>query len=122
MAMGGMRFVQAIGAAAIAALMVGAGACGGGGTTSNVDGSNPNLKQRPTPAMPLFDESVVHQVSLEMSPEDWQSIIEDTRGDEWRHAKLTYDGVVVEDVGVRPSGESSRVPGNQKMSMRIKFD
>ena len=26
------------------------------------------------------------------------------------------------DVGVRPSGESSRVPGNQKMSMRIQFD
>ena len=25
-------------------------------------------------------------------------------------------------VGVRPSGESSRVPGNQKMSMRVQFD
>jgi len=44
------------------------------------------------------------------------------RGDEWRHASVTYDGVVVDDVGVRPSGESSRIPGNQKQSFRIKFD
>ena len=117
------RLVLAIGAAAIAALAVGAGACGGG-TSSNIDGggTDPNLKQRPTPAMPLFDENTLHQVSLEMSPEDWDSILNDTRGDEWRHAKLTYDGVVVQEVGVRPSGESSRFPGNQKMSMRIKFD
>ena len=39
--------------------------------------------------MPLFDDSAVHEVSLEMSPDDWQSIIDDSRGDEWRHAKLT---------------------------------
>ena len=49
-------------------------------------------------------------------------IPDDSRGNEWRHATLTYDGVVVEDVGVRPAGESSRVPGNVKMSMRIRFD
>jgi spore coat protein CotH len=123
MAMGGMRFVRAIAAAAIVAPAVGMGACGGGGTTSNADGgSEPNLKQRPNPSAPLFDEGMVHQLSLEMSADDWQSILGDTRGDEWRHAKMTYDGVAVEEVGVRPSGESSRLPGNPKMSMRIKFD
>jgi spore coat protein CotH len=57
-----------------------------------------------------------------MSPEDWQSILDDSRGDEWRHATATYDGVVVDDVGVRPAGESSRFAGNPKMSIRIKFD
>ena len=30
--------------------------------------------------------------------------------------------MTVEDVGVRPSGESSRTPGNPKMSVRIRFD
>ena len=122
---GGTRFVLAIGAAAIAALAMGAGACGGDGTTSTLDGgggSSASLSQRPAPAMPLFDDSQLHQLSLEMSPDDWQSILDDSRGDEWRHAKMTYDGVVVEEVGVRPAGETSRMAGNAKMSMRIKFD
>jgi spore coat protein CotH len=57
-----------------------------------------------------------------MSPDDWQSIIDDSRGDDARHATLTYDGVVIDDVGVHPSGESSRLPGNQKQSIRVKFD
>src|SRR5204862_6225080 len=35
---------------------------------------------------------------------------------------LSYDGVVIDDVGVHPSGESSRIPGNQKQSFRVKFD
>ena len=57
-----------------------------------------------------------------MSPDDWQSILDDSRGDEWRHATLTYDGVVVEDVGVRPVGRELALRGNPKMSIRIKFD
>ena len=64
----------------------------------------------------------LHDLALTMSADDWQSIIDDSRGDEWRHASVTYDGVVVDDVGVRPAGESSRFAGNQKMSIRIKFD
>ena len=64
----------------------------------------------------------MHDVSLTMSPDDWQSIIADSRGDEERHATLTYDGVVVDDVGVHPSGESSRFAGNPKMSIRLKFN
>ena len=49
-----------------------------------------------------------------MSPEDWQSILDDSRGDEWRHATLTYDGVKLQEVGVRPSGESSRFPATPR--------
>ena len=85
-------------------------------------GGGGNLSQRPAAAVPLYDEARVHDLSLTMSADDWQSIIDDSRGDEWRHASVTYDGVVVDDVGVRPAGESSRFAGNQKMSIRIKFD
>jgi spore coat protein H len=77
---------------------------------------------RPMAARPLFDDTVVHQIALSMRPEDWQSILDDSRGDEWRHATLVYDGVTVVEVGVRPSGEASRFAGNVKQSMRIKFD
>ena len=73
-------------------------------------------------ALVIFDDAHIHEVKLEMSPEDWASILADSRGDELRHADVSIDGVVILNVGVRPAGESSRVPGNAKMSMRIEFD
>jgi spore coat protein CotH len=85
-------------------------------------GDDPNLAVRPEPAFAIFDFLRMHEIALSMAPADWQSILDDSRGDEDRHATLTYDGVVVADVGVRPSGESSRFPGNPKMSLHIKFD
>jgi spore coat protein CotH len=118
------RCAGAIGVVAMAAAAAtGFGGCGGGGQSSTGDGGpGGKLNQRPTPAVPLFDTGRLHEVSLMMTPEDWQSILDDSRGDEWRHATATYDGVVLEDVGVRPAGESSRFAGNPKMSIRIKFD
>ena len=92
----------------------------GGMTVGGDGGSSPS--ERPAPAFPIFDTGRMHKVALTMSPDDWQSILDDSRGDEERHATLTYDGVVIEDVGVHPSGETSRFAGNPKMSVRIKFD
>jgi len=127
------------GGLAVAALLAGLSACGSnGGATANVgtgpmdpdagtttgpaaDGG-PNTAMRPDPAGDIFDDSKVHEVALAMSDADWQSILNDSDGDNWRHATFTLDGVVVDDVGVRPSGESSRFAGNPKMSMRVKFD
>ena len=121
----GRRTAWGMGAATAGVLAVALAGCGGGQSGDGGGGSGGpggNLSQRPPPAFPIFDGTRLHEVSLEMSPDDWQSILNDTRGDEYRHATLTYDGVKLEDVGVRPSGESSRFPGNQKMSTRIKFD
>jgi hypothetical protein len=98
------------------------GGLGAGGSRVGSDGGTLEPGVRPPPASDIFDDTIVHQIALTMSPEDWQSIIDDSRGDEWRHATITYDGVVVEDVGVRPAGESSRMPGNPKQAMRVKFD
>jgi spore coat protein CotH len=70
----------------------------------------------------FFDDGRVHEVRLWMSDDDFTSILEDSRGDDMRNATFSIDGVAMAHVGVRPSGESSRVPGNQKMSMRIEFD
>jgi spore coat protein CotH len=112
----------------LAALAAGCGSGGnhggaagtpGGGSGGDTGAVNTD---RPAPAFPIFDTSRVHDVSLTMSADDWQSILDDSRGDEDRHATLTYDGVVLDEVGVRPSGETSRFPGNPKMSVRIGFD
>ena len=106
-----------------------AGACGSssgptgaGVVVGNGDSGAGSTADRPMPAFPIFDTTRIHNVELTMSPEDWQSILDDSRGDEERHATLTYDGVMIEDVAVRPSGETSRFAGNPKMSMQIKFD
>jgi len=113
------RVMRVVGAAALTGL----GACGGGpGTSSNGGNSGGNLGQRPAAAAPLFDDTRVHDIALEMNADDWQSIIDNSQGDEWLHAKVTFDGVVVDDVALHPSGESSRFAGNQKQSFRIKFD
>jgi spore coat protein CotH len=73
-------------------------------------------------ALIMFDESRVHEVRIQMSEADWQSILDDSRGDELRNATVEIDGVTVTNVGIRPAGESSRVPGNAKMSMRVEFE
>jgi hypothetical protein len=95
-----------------------AGTTGAGGGAAGAGGT---IAEPPRPVV-IFDDTRVHEMSLTMSPEDWDSIIQDSRGDEWRRATFTYDGVTAQDVGVRPSGESSRVPGNRRMSVRLKFD
>jgi spore coat protein CotH len=103
--------------------------CGGGGSAREQDAGTAvdpdaggGLVARPQPAFSVHDDTLVHQAELTMSADDWRSIIDDSQGDTLRHASLTYDGVVVDDVGVHPSGESSRIPGNQKQSFRVKFD
>ncbi len=100
----------------------GTGGAGADRPDAGVTDPNAGIAVRPAAAGPVFDDTILHQVSLTMAPEDWQSILDDSRGDEWRHATLVYDGVTVPDVGIRPSGESSRYPGNPKMSIRVRFD
>lgn len=101
--------------------------CGGGdpsGTQPDptIPGTATESTEEQRAAAVIFDDTRVHDVRIEMSAADWSSIIDDSRGDEWRRAKFFLDGVIIADVGVRPSGESSRIPGNPKMSMRIQFD
>ena len=99
--------------------------CGGGS-----DGSPTTTEVKPptesTPAQRdaavIFDDSRVHKVVIKMSDADWASILADSEGDTPRPATFTLDGITVLHVGVRPSGESSRVDGNVKMSIRIDFD
>jgi len=101
-------------------------ACESGGS-GGPPGVEPNVAPPESPAdkqanVAFFDDGRIHEVRLWMSDDDFTSILEDSRGDDMRNATFSIDGTVMANVGVRPSGESSRVPGNQKMSMRIEFD
>ncbi|MBI2932581.1 MAG: CotH kinase family protein [Planctomycetes bacterium] len=97
-----------------AGLLCAGGACGkdgggGGRGPADEDGSA------------LFNENELNDVHLTMAPEDWQSILADSRGDEWRRATLRWKNETVPDVAVHPAGESSRFPNNPKQSLRLKF-
>ena len=114
-----------------AAILLGAGASLLGCQSSSTPGGPQQVEPNtPPPESPpdqqanvaFFNDTRMHEVRLWMSDADFTSILEDSRGDEMRTATFSIDGVAMANVGVRPSGESSRVPGNQKMSMRVEFD
>ena len=108
---------------AFALAMGGCGSDGGPAGSAQMGGTGGTAAGgRPDPAFAIFDNTRLHEIAITMAPEDWQSILDDSRGDEDRHATFSYDGAIVDDVGVHPSGETSRFAGNPKMSVRIKFD
>jgi hypothetical protein len=74
------------------------------------------------PSRFVFDESELNDFHLTLAPADWESILQDTMGDTYRTATLRWKDVTLSPVGVRPSGSSSRYPGNPKMSLRFDFD
>ena len=70
----------------------------------------------------LFKEDEFNDVRLTMAPSDWDSIIQDSMGDAYRHASLQWKDLRVDDVAVRPRGHSTRYPGNPKMSLKVKVN
>ena len=86
-------------------------------------GGGGNLSQRPAAAVPLFDDSARPR-----------TVADDERGRlavdhrrlarrRWRHATVTLRRRRSSTTSAcGPAGESSRFAGNQKMSIRIKFD
>jgi spore coat protein CotH len=71
----------------------------------------------------VFDPSDLADYHLTIDPADWDSIIWDTRGDDYRHCTLRWHGVTLADVAVRPSGGgATRYPGNLKMGLKFDFN
>ena len=69
-----------------------------------------------------FDESTLTTYNLTLAPEDWDAIVATPEDNTWRRASLEWQGELWHDVAVRPSGQRSRVPGNPKPSIRLKFN
>jgi spore coat protein CotH len=70
----------------------------------------------------LFKDDELNDIHFTMDPADWESIIWDTMGDTYRKATFQWKEITLQEVGVQPSGSSSRYPGNQKMSLRLDFN
>src|SRR5262245_19540882 len=68
----------------------------------------------------LFDDTVMHEIRLEMKPSDWTTLKQDYADNSYYPANFKWRNVLVEDIGIRSRGTGSRSP--IKPSLRVDFD
>lgn len=86
----------------------------------------------PTNAKPVsagpdpFDETTVATYAITIDPADWNAIVmtpmPGQSGDQYKRASLSWRGETYESVGVKASGQNSRIPGNPKPSLHLDFE
>ncbi len=81
--------------------------------------------QVPDSSALLFDETVVHEYELSFYIEDWEEALEYNyeNGEEYMPARLVYNGMVWDSIGVRYKGNSSYMMsrGTPKKPLKFKF-
>jgi spore coat protein CotH len=90
------------------------------------NGCNPT-KPKPQNAGPdPFDEAVVATYDIAIDPADWNAIVmtpmPGQSGDQYKRATMTWRGETYPNVGVKASGQNSRIPGNPKPSLHLDFE
>lgn len=74
----------------------------------------------------LFDRSQPIVIDIQMEEEAWDSMIANASSEEYSACNLTVNGVLYENVAIRPKGNSSLSSvssrGSERFSWRIKFD
>lgn len=103
-------------AAVVLALAAGCGDSHSGNEGNGLYPANYNSSLDP------FNENTLTTYGLRMEPSDWDAIVADPFNRTWRRAVLEWEGEVWNDVAVRAAGQRSRIPGNPKPSIRIKFN
>ncbi len=77
-------------------------------------------------ARTLFDQSQPIEINIIMSDEAWNTMIKNASSEEYNVCDLEVNGVLYENVAIRPKGNSSlssvTSSGSQRYSWRIKFD
>jgi spore coat protein CotH len=74
----------------------------------------------PDPTAALFDDTVIHDISLAVNPRDWASLKEHFQDDTYYVADFSWRGQVVRNIGIRSRGAGSRRP--DKPSLRVDFN
>ncbi|AOT70339.1 CotH kinase family protein [Geosporobacter ferrireducens] len=74
----------------------------------------------------IFEKDRVIDIHVEVSEEDWKSMLSDPLAEEYKSAKVTIDGNTVENVGFRTKGNLSlrsvASSDSDRYSFRIKLD
>ena len=72
----------------------------------------------------LFDRDSLMTVEITLPEEDWNSLLENARDEEYVSADITINGETCKSVGIRCKGNSSltRVGDTDRYSFKVKFD
>jgi len=68
---------------------------------------------------PIFDQSKMHDVRLELDPSDWQALRDNYLANQYFAADLTIDGETVHQIGIRSRGVGSRNPEKPALKLDI---
>src|SRR5262245_44035326 len=79
-----------------------------------------HLRDRSDPTDALFDDDVVHEVRLAVSPHDWATLLGNFLSNDYYRAQFSWNGEEVQDVGIRSRGNGSR--SGVKPGLRLDFD
>lgn len=74
----------------------------------------------------LFDDTVVHTIDIEIAEADWNSLQENAAEEEYQLCAVTVDGEKLDNVAIRPKGNSSLSSvvssDSERYSFKIDFD
>jgi len=74
----------------------------------------------------LFSTDIVHTIDIQMSEEDWQTMLANAQNEEYVLADVVIDGNLVSGVGIRPKGNSSlkmiAQSDSDRYSFKVEFD
>ncbi|MGL5437696.1 MAG: CotH kinase family protein [Lachnospiraceae bacterium] len=74
-----------------------------------------------------MDKNTVMTFEIKADPEEWQSMLDNAANEEYILADITINGTLIENVGIRPKGNSTlssiaRDDSTDRYSFKIKFD
>ena len=85
-----------------------------------------SLAEEAAYAQTLFDQSKPIEIDIQMDDEAWNNMIATASDEEYSACNLVVNGVLYENVAIRPKGNSSLASvssrGSERFSWRIKFD
>ena len=91
---------------------------------STVSLSPAGLAEESTYAQTLFDRSKPIEIDIQMDDEAWSNMIANASSEEYSVCNLAVNGVLYENVAIRPKGNSSLSSvssrGSERFSWRIK--
>ena len=105
------------------------GGCSSGGGGGATGPTTPATTGTPAPGPtasaatatdPIFDQSRLHDVRINIDPSDWEALQENFRTNQYYAADITLDTVVVRQVGIRSRGSGSR--DEEKPALKVDFN
>lgn len=74
----------------------------------------------------VFDTSYVHRLDITIADDEWKYMLENAKDEAYAMCSLDYDGEHLDNVGIRPKGNSSlgiiNMLGSEKYNMKLEFD